>query len=150
MRIGLVDFLPLAVLVGVAWVGWSLLLAWSRTLRLTRAFHGMSPAKVWLLLIPIFNLIWNFHLVNVATRGVKARFQQLGRDPGDAGHGIGTTYSIVVAVTFVVGAAARSHGGLDLVHAALVVVSLIVAVLFWRRLVALNRVMEAPLPSSPA
>jgi hypothetical protein len=63
------------------------LLTWARTLRLTGSHQTTSPGLVWLMLVPVFNLGWQFYLLHSATKGVKGRLAELGRDPGTAASG---------------------------------------------------------------
>ena len=53
---------------------------------------------VWLLMIPCFNLVWNFFVYLQLADSYKAYFASVGRtDVGDCGRGIGLGYAICAA-----------------------------------------------------
>lgn len=57
---------------------------------------------VWLLLIPCFNLVWNFFVYPKLADSYKAYFDSVGRpEVGDCGKGIGLAYCICVACSIV-------------------------------------------------
>jgi hypothetical protein len=57
-------------------------------------FRRMEPSMVWLLLIPCFNLIWNFFVFSRVAGSYQDYFHERGRrDVGDCGAGIGIAYS---------------------------------------------------------
>lgn len=52
-----------------------------------KEFRQQEPALAWLLLIPIFNIIWMFFIFLPLARGYQAYFQSRGRtDKGDCGY----------------------------------------------------------------
>lgn len=57
----------------------------------------LEPAMVWLMLIPIFNLVWQFLLVNHLSDSIKNEFAALGSDPGEPnpGKGVGLAMCIL-------------------------------------------------------
>jgi hypothetical protein len=58
-------------------------------------FRRMEPSMVWLLLIPCFNLIWNFFVFSRIAGSYQDCLHERGRrDFGDCGAGIGIAYSI--------------------------------------------------------
>jgi hypothetical protein len=64
----------------------------------------MSPGLAWLLLIPLFNIIWIFIVVSKLTqsfRALKAAGQL--RTPTDASNGVGLAYAILSVLTVLVG-----------------------------------------------
>ena len=62
----------------------------------------MPPGQVWLLLIPLFNLVWNFFVFQRIPESYQSLFYSRGRtDVGDAGKGIGLWYSIAAACAIV-------------------------------------------------
>ena len=66
--------------------------------RVPAQFRKQEPGMIWLLLIPCFNLVWNFFVFPKLSQGLKAYFDSVGRtDVGDCGAGIGLGYSICVA-----------------------------------------------------
>ncbi|MGB7160576.1 MAG: hypothetical protein WBD40_21100 [Tepidisphaeraceae bacterium] len=55
----------------------------------------MEPGQVWLLLIPVFNLVWNFFVFMRIPESYQSYFHSRGRtDVGDAGKNVGLWYSI--------------------------------------------------------
>ncbi|HTV47557.1 MAG TPA: hypothetical protein VMG59_03845 [Phycisphaerae bacterium] len=63
--------------------------------RLPKEFRTQEPGLVWLLLIPVFNLIWNFFTFPALANGYKNYFKSVGRsNVDDCGYGIGLTYCI--------------------------------------------------------
>jgi hypothetical protein len=81
----------------------------AKTLRLTRVHQTASPGFVWLMLIPVFNLGWQCYLLRAATKGIKGKLDELGRDSGDAGFGVGLTYQVLSCLA-VVTSLGRQHG----------------------------------------
>ena len=71
------------------------LLTLSRSLSLTQKHHGVSPGLVWLLLIPLFNLGWQFYILNKVTKGIKGKFNEMGKECGDGGWSMGLAYAIL-------------------------------------------------------
>jgi len=62
----------------------------------------IEPGLIWLLLIPLFNLIWNFQVFLKVPDSYKSHFDSRGRaDVGDCGRGIGLWYSIAAACSIV-------------------------------------------------
>jgi hypothetical protein len=64
-------------------------------------FRKIEPAMVWLLLIPLFNLVWNFFVYLRIPESYQDYFRSMGRDVGDAGRGIGLGFSICAACTLI-------------------------------------------------
>ena len=61
----------------------------------------IEPGMIWLLLIPIFSLVWNFFVFLRIPDSYRSYFQSLGRDVGDAGRSIGLALAICAACTIV-------------------------------------------------
>jgi hypothetical protein len=62
-------------------------------------FREMEPSMVWLLLIPCFNLVWNFFVYTRVARSYQNYFHEHGRfNVGDCGAGIGIGYSVCVVL----------------------------------------------------
>jgi hypothetical protein len=60
----------------------------------------MEPGLVWLLLIPLFNIVWNFFIVTRVPDSLRNEFRDRDRDDGsDYGKTIGLPNAILVAIT---------------------------------------------------
>jgi hypothetical protein len=60
----------------------------------------ITPAQAWLLLIPCFNLVWNFIVWLRAADSFQSYFQRMGRtDLGDFGRGIYLAHCILAVLT---------------------------------------------------
>lgn len=63
--------------------------------RVPRQFRQMEPGLVWLLLIPCFNLVWNFFVFIRLSRSFKAYFNSVGNTAvADCGENLGLGYAI--------------------------------------------------------
>ena len=116
------------------------LLTWARTLRLTRAHQTTSPGFVWLMLVPIFNLGWQFFLLRSATRGIKGRLAELGRDAGDGGFGLGVAYQSLLCLFAPLSLLPVSYPRSPLVGM-LFVAAVAIWIGYWVRISRFNRVM---------
>jgi len=84
-----VGVVALAIMVGIAYLLYLCLD------RIPQPFRQLEPWKAFLLLIPCFNLFWNFMVYPPLARSYQAYFQSVGRtDVGDCGEKIGLWYSI--------------------------------------------------------
>jgi hypothetical protein len=64
--------------------------------------RGMSPGLVWLLLIPLFNLVWNFFVFPRVSDSFRSYFDSTGRPiPGDYGRQLGIAFAILNACMFI-------------------------------------------------
>ena len=62
----------------------------------------LEPAQVWLLLIPLFNLVWNFFVYQRIADSYRSYFYSRGRfDVGDAGKAIGLWFAICSACAII-------------------------------------------------
>ena len=58
----------------------------------------ITPGQVWLLMIPLFNLVWNFFVYPKLAQSYKSYFESIGRtDVGDCDEKIGMWYCIIAA-----------------------------------------------------
>jgi heme/copper-type cytochrome/quinol oxidase subunit 2 len=70
--------------------------------RVPQQFRKMEPGMVWLLLIPCFNLVWNFFVYIRLSRSLKGYFNSVGNQTvGDCGEGLGLAFSICEAATII-------------------------------------------------
>jgi hypothetical protein len=61
----------------------------------------IEPGMIWLLLIPLFNLVWNFFVFLRIPESYESYFRSIGRDVGDAGKKIGLAYAICAACSII-------------------------------------------------
>jgi hypothetical protein len=63
---------------------------------------GITPNQVWLLLIPIFNLVWSFIVFQRLSESFQSYFEANGRpQPGDYARGLGLAFSILLVITHI-------------------------------------------------
>lgn len=71
--------------------------------RVPAEYRKMEPWQVWLLMIPIFNLAWNFFVYQRIPESYQAYFAAKGiTGVGDCGKNLGLWYAICVIGPFVV------------------------------------------------
>ena len=58
-------------------------------------YRTLNPGLVWLMFIPLFNIVWHFFVVMHVSKSVKAWGTAHGVDFGDGGWGIGLTACIL-------------------------------------------------------
>jgi hypothetical protein len=65
----------------------------------------LSPGKVWLCFIPLFNFVWLFIVISRVSRSLEREFESRQGPPGDYGRSIGLAYCIlgVISVIPIVG-----------------------------------------------
>ncbi len=72
--------------------------------RIPREHRKMEPAMVWLLLIPLVNLVWSFFVYPRLSESFQSYFTSAGRaDVGDCGWKLGMAYCVCMAVGVVAG-----------------------------------------------
>lgn len=65
-------------------------------------YRKMEPGMVWLLIIPLFNLVWNFFVYKAISESYQSYFQSQGRtDVGDCGKSLGLAYCICSCVCII-------------------------------------------------
>lgn len=71
----------------------------SALVALPEHYRQQEPNLVWLLLIPLFNLVWNFFVYPKVSASYRAYFEAQGAtNVGDAGRGVGLAFCICVIV----------------------------------------------------
>jgi len=65
--------------------------------------RDMEPGQVWLVLIPLFNLYWNFKIASDIPSSLRREFRErgMGRSGEDYGAGVGKWYAICCILGFV-------------------------------------------------
>jgi len=70
--------------------------------RIPPEHREMEPGMVWLLLIPCFNVVWNFFVYPKLSNSLKSYFNSIGRvDVSDCGAGLGLAYAVLAAVSII-------------------------------------------------
>ncbi|MCE9618940.1 MAG: hypothetical protein K8R92_03415 [Planctomycetes bacterium] len=62
----------------------------------------MAPGLIWLNLIPLFELIWNFFVFSKVPLSLQAALKARGQESGDCGQQLGLFYSIAALVSALV------------------------------------------------
>lgn len=96
---GVLVIVGIAFLISVAiWVVVCLIL-YSAMKRVPAAHRRAEPGLAWLLLIPVFNLVWNFiYLPKVSESLASALAAQGDTTAGDAGGQLALVYAILMAI----------------------------------------------------
>lgn len=77
-------------------------LLWNAQKQVPARFRKVEPNMIWLLLIPLFNLVWNFFVIPKISDSYKAYFDSVGRtDVGTCNREIGLGYCIAGACCIV-------------------------------------------------
>lgn len=104
-----------AIIIGVLPMIFYLLTLQNTLLAISPQNRRMPPGQVWLTLIPLFGLVWNFIMVGHIADSLKAEFNSRNMPANEErpGYGIGLAYSIcfVCSIIPVLGGLA-SLGGL--------------------------------------
>jgi hypothetical protein len=70
--------------------------------RIPPGFRKLDPGLVWLLLIPCFNVVWNFFVIPSLANSFKAYFDSIGDSSvGDCGRDLGYGYAACCAASVV-------------------------------------------------
>ncbi len=103
----LVSIIVIAVIVGIA-IGLIPVIFYLLTLQKTLnevsvQNQKIPPGQVWLILIPLFGLVWSFIVVNRVADSLKAEFATRGIqvDEDRPGYNIGLTYCILYCCSIV-------------------------------------------------
>ena len=70
--------------------------------RIPPTFRKLDPGLVWLLLIPCFNIVWNFFVFPKLSESFKAYFDSVGDGSvGDCGRDLGLGYAICCVASII-------------------------------------------------
>ena len=70
--------------------------------RVPEEHQKISPPAIWLMLIPLFGLVWNFFVFQRIPDSYKSYFDSVGdQSVGDCGKGVGLWYAICAACCIV-------------------------------------------------
>lgn len=98
----LLQLLPLLALIAV----WILVWLWIRSFlarslaALPATSRGLRPWTSWFLLIPVINVVWNFHFLISLSQAYREAFADLGRElpVRESGRTEGIIYSVAFAI----------------------------------------------------
>jgi len=97
---GLLFFFFIMFLVGLAIAVVIAYLIFSCYQRIPARHRQMEPWQVWLMLIPLFNLVWVFFVFPKLGKSYQSYFAEQGRtDVGDCGEKVGLWYAICVVLS---------------------------------------------------
>jgi hypothetical protein len=103
--------------------------------RIPPQYRKQEPVMAWLLLIPCFNLAWNFFVYPKVAESFKAYFDSVGRtDVGDCGRTLAVTFCILAVVGLPLGMV--PFGGL--VSCPLCIANFVIWILFMIKAVTLK------------
>jgi len=74
----------------------------------------MEPGMIWLLLIPVFQVYWNFRALPEVSKSLAATMRDKGLNPDDCGQGIGVVWSLLVLGIYILHIIAWTAEGLFL------------------------------------
>jgi len=70
--------------------------------RVPASFRKLEPGLVWLLLIPCFNIVWNFFVFPKLSESFKAYFDSVGDSSvGDCGRDLALGYAVCSAISII-------------------------------------------------
>jgi hypothetical protein len=92
----------------------------------------MKPGMVWLMLIPLFNLVWHFFVVKNVSDSIKSWAAENGKSVEDAGYTIGLIACI-----------AQCCGLIPLVNVLAGPVALVCLIIWWVKIAGFNKLMSA-------
>jgi len=90
----------------------------------------MQPGMVWLMLIPLFNLVWHFFVVRNVSESVKSWAAEHGKSVDDAGYTIGLITCI-----------AQCCGLVPIINMLAGPVGLVCLIIWWVKVAGFNRLM---------
>lgn len=125
--------LPLALVPGIFYT-LTLQRALSRCAPETRA---MEPGLVWLLYIPVFNLIWSFIVVNRISTSLRAEFQRRGIAGVDTGRELGLAMSILACL-----------GIIPIVGILAALAGIVCWIMYWAKIAGLSGQLVLPAPAA--
>jgi len=91
----------------------------------------MKPAMVWLMLIPLFNLVWHFFVVKHVSDSIKSWAAENGKSVEDAGYTIGLIACI-----------AQCCGLIPLINVLAGPVALVCFIIWWVKIAGFNKLMS--------
>lgn len=109
------------------------ILSMQKALDLAGAQHRkMDPPMVWLMLIPLFNLVWHFFVVKAVAESIQGWAGDSGIQVGDAGYTIGLVACIAYCCAIV-----------PILNILAWPVSLVCFIIWWVKVAGFNKAMAA-------
>jgi divalent metal cation (Fe/Co/Zn/Cd) transporter len=129
---GCLIFVLLGLAIGIAIVVFYIL-TMQKALNLAGERHQkMQPGMVWLMLIPLFNLVWHFFVVKNVSESIKSWAAENGAKVDDAGYTIG-----------LVGCIANCVGFIPIINILAGPVGFVCIIIWWVKVAGFNKVMAA-------
>ncbi len=102
--------------------------------------RAMSPGLLWLLLIPLFNLVWNFYVVINLSESLHKEFQKRGilAEPYP-GKSIGMAFSILSACSLI-----------PLINMFTGIASLVCWIIYWMKIAGYSKQLAGEVALQPA
>jgi divalent metal cation (Fe/Co/Zn/Cd) transporter len=128
---GCLIFALLGLVIGIA-IAVFYILTMQKALNLAGERHQkMNPGLVWLMLIPLFNLVWHFFVVKNVSESIKSWAAESGAKVDDAGYTVGLIACI-----------ANACGLVPVVNVLAVPVGLVCVIIWWVKVAGFNRLMS--------
>jgi len=129
---GCLIFALLGLVIGIA-IAVFYILTMQKALNLAGERHQkMQPGMVWLMLIPLFNLVWHFFVVKNVSESIKSWAAEKGAKVDDAGYTIGLIACI-----------AQACGLVPVVNILAGPVGLVCLIIWWVKVAGFNKLMSA-------
>lgn len=129
---GCLIFVLIGLAIGIA-IAVFYILTMQKALNLAGERHQkMNPNLVWLMLIPLFNLVWHFFVVKNVSESIKSWAAEHGKSVDDAGYTIG-----------LVGCIANCCGLIPVVNLLAGPVGLVCLIIWWVKVAGFNKLMTA-------
>lgn len=129
---GCLIFVLIAMAIGIAVIVFYIL-TMQKALNLAGPRHQkMNPGLVWLMLIPLVNLVWHFFVVKNVSESVKSWAAEKGVEVGDASYTIGLIACI-----------ANCCGLIPVLNLLAGPVGLVCFIIWWVKVAGLNKLMSA-------
>ena len=131
---GCLIFFLVTFAIGIV-IGIFYILTMQKALTLAGPRHQkMQPAMVWLMLIPLFNLVWHFFVVKNVSDSIKGWAEEHGAQVDDAGYTIG-----------LVGCIANCCAVVPLINVLAGPAALVCIIIWWVKVAGFNRLMGGQL-----
>ncbi len=119
-----------------------LLLLYGCLAKVPAEYREMEPGLVWLMLIPLFNLVWGFFVFTRIPKSYQKYFAAQGRTEfGDCGEQVGLWYAICVVSSFV-GSFIPVLGGIIALVAG--IAGLVLLIIFLVKVLGLKSQVQGP------